>query len=184
MFPGPVIWTKLTFVPCGKRRASAFHDVDRRDVVDELHVVRDSRIEEPPPVAFADVAYGDHAQFDLAEESFCPADPGGVESVRGVEEFGFAADSEVLGEEREATGAVSAHLAFGAVGVEVAHRTVDLGVVSEGHQSVGSDPEMAVAQSGDPLRRGREEPFAVVDQDEVVSGSFVFCKFQLHHSDV
>ena len=56
--------------------------------------------------------------------------------------------------------------------------------MSERPPSFGSDPEMAVAQSGDPLRRGREDPFAVVDQDEVVSGSFVFCKFQLHHSDV
>ena len=86
----------------------------------------------------------------------------------------------VFGEKREAAGAVAAHLAFRPVGVVITHRTVDLRVPGEGHQPVGSDAEMTVAQGCDKFRTGREAAFAVVDQDEVVACSFVFCKCRLH----
>ena len=111
-------------------------------------------------------------------------DAGGVEAVCGVEEFGFAADSEVLGKERETTGAVSAHLAFRSVGVVVTHRAVDFGAVGQGHQSVGSDSEVSVAEPGDQPGVGRELSVAVVDEDEVVSGALVFRKIHLHLSAV
>ena len=182
--PSPVICTKLTFVPCGKRVAadgpSAAGYVDRFEVVDEFDVVRDARVEKPPAVARADLPHGDHAQLDLSRSAFQAADAGGVKPVCGIEELGLPADAPVFGEKREAAGAVAAHLAFRPVGVVITHRTVDLRVPGEGHQPVGSDAEMTVAQGCDKFRTGREAAFAVVDQDEVVACSFVFCKCRLH----
>ena len=97
-----------------------------------------------------------------------------------MEELGLPADAPVFGEKREAAGAVAAHLAFRPVGVVITHRTVDLRVPGEGHQPVGSDAEMTVAQGCDKFRTGCEAAFAVVDQDEVVACAFVFCKCRLH----
>ena len=165
-------------------RAAATHDIDRIEVVDELDVMGHSRIEEPPAVAFVNLTDGNHAEFDLSGEPLRAENAGGVESVCGVEEFGFASDSEVFGEERETSGAVAAHFAFRSVGVVVAHRAVDFGTVGQGHHSVGSDSEVAVAQPGDQAGLGREDAVAVVDEDEVVSGTLVFCKFGLHLSAV
>ena len=159
---------------------SAAGHVDRFEVVDEFDVVRDARVEKPPAVARADLPHGDHAQLDLSRSAFQAADAGGVKPVCGIEELGLPADAPVFGEKREAAGAVAAHLAFRPVGVVITHRTVDLRVPGEGHQPVGSDAEMTVAQGCDKFRTGCEAAFAVVDQDEVVACSFVFCKCRLH----
>jgi hypothetical protein len=86
----------------------------------------------------------------------------------------------VFGEKREAAGAVAAHLAFRPVGVVITHRTVDLRVPGEGHQPVGADAEMTVAQGGDMSGIRPECSLAVVDQDEIVARPLVFDEFYQH----
>lgn len=93
-----------------------------------------------------------------------------------------AADAQVMGKQGEAAASVAAHLARRAVGVVVAHRTVAAGYGGSGerHQTVGSDAEMAVAQTGDLRALGSRSAVPQVEQDEVVAGTFVFCESHLH----
>ena len=155
-------------------------DVRRVEVPDEFDVVGNARVEEPPPVAAADLRDLRHAQFDQAARPLRAEDAGRVQPVRGGEAFAFAADAQVLGEKGEAAGSVAAHFAFRTVGVEVTHRAVGPGAAGERHHSVGADAEVAVAEVGDQPRIGRESFAAVVYEDEVVACAFVFGKFRSH----
>ena len=103
-----------------------------------------------------------------------------MQPVGRVEELHLAADTEVLGKEREAAGAVAAHLALGAVGVVVAHRAVELGAAPQRHQPVGPDAEVAVAEPRNTRGVGREALLTVVEQDEVVARTLVFGKLEQH----
>ena len=157
-------------------RAAAAADIDRAELLGKFDVMGDARIEEPPSCTAADLPDIAHTQLHKAFQPFRAADCRRMQAVGCTEILVFAADSQMFGEEGEAAGSVAAHLAFRTVGVEVAHRAVLLGAARKGHQTVGPDAEVAVAELGDPLRIGCEASFAVVDQDEVVAGSFVFGK--------
>ena len=162
--------------------ASASDDVHGFEVVREFDVVGNARIEEPVSVAPVDPFDVDHSQLYGASQPVDTKQPGFVDAVRRVEPLDVAADAQVMGKQGEAAASVAAHLARRAVGVVVAHRTVAAGYGGSGerHQTVGSDAEMTVAQGCDKFRTGCEAAFAVVDQDEVVACSFVFCKCRLH----
>jgi len=86
----------------------------------------------------------------------------------------------MFGEEREAAGAVAAHLPCRPVGVVVTHRAVQPGAAAQGHQPVGADAEMTVAQGGDMSGIRPECSLAVVDQDEIVARPLVFDEFYQH----
>ena len=140
----------------------------------EFHIVGNARIEEPPAFAAADFRYIYHAQLDLARPVLRAAYARGVHAVRGVEILGFSADAQMLGEKRETPCAVAAHFARRTVGVVVAHRAVHLDAALQGHQPVGSDAEVAVAQVRDQPCVGAEQLFAVIDEDEIVACALVF----------
>lgn len=86
----------------------------------------------------------------------------------------------MFGEEREAAGSVAAHLPCRPVGVVVTHRAVQLGAAAQGHQPVGTDAEMTIAQGGDMPGTRPEYLSAVVDQDEIVACPLVFDEFYQH----
>ena len=141
-----------------------------------------ARIEEPVSVAPVDPFDVDHSQLYGASQPVDTKHPGFVDAVRRVEPLDVAADAQVMGKQGEAAASVAAHLARRAVGVVVAHRTVAAGYGGSGerHQTVGSDAEMAVAQTGDLRALGSRSAVPQVEQDEVVAGTFVFCESHLH----
>ena len=154
--------------------------VDAVDIMHHFHVVGNPRIEEPPAVAAADFRYIYHAQLDFARGALRTPDVCRMHAVRRVEIFGFPADAQMFGEEREAAGAVAAHLPCRPVGVVVTHRAVQPGAAAQGHQPVGADAEMTVAQGGDMSGIRPECSLAVVDQDEIVARPLVFDEFYQH----
>ena len=88
----------------------------------------------------------------------------------------FADDSKVMRECNDTTAAVAAHCAFPAVRVKINHLEIIPGAILQQDQSIGTDPEMAVAKPGDLSGIGAGEPLlvALVDHDKIVAGALVF----------
>ena len=87
----------------------------------------------------------------------------------------FSAYSEVMGEERKATSAISAKRAFAAIAVVIDHAEIVTFLAFKQHESVSTDAKMPVAPAGYGNIGGMA--VAVIDDNEVVACALVFMEY-------
>ena len=97
-----------------------------------------------------------------------------VGAIHGQEMRFVANQPQEPGEGYRAAAAVAAHGAGVAVGIEVHHFEVEIGLVAQQNQAIGPNAEAAVAEVGNAGEIGFVEVAgAVVDEDEVVAGALI-----------
>ena len=84
---------------------------------------------------------------------------------------------------RKATSAVSAHLRFPAIGIEVAHSEIRVvRWIFQQQNAICSDTAMAITKARDLAAIEMDVPFPVIEQDKIVSSAIHLCEPQ-HERD-
>jgi hypothetical protein len=103
-----------------------------------------------------------------------------VHTVNSLKGFRVTTYSKMVGKPRNTPSAIATHGSLGAVGIEVAHRKVGTPTLTEHHKSVGADSSATVTQKVYLPGCGLEICTPLVEEYEVVAGTFVFPKFEFH----
>ena len=162
-------------------RASEFHDIKvlqrlldydgvRRPGVDEcpLHLLSPEGERETGP----DVHGVLHMESDRRLPHFSV-----IDMVQCLEALVLPGDPLQESKPRNAPPPVAAHPSRASVCVVVEHREIRPGAFSEDKESVSSDAEVSVADSGGKAGEvDAETPREVVDEDKIVSGAGSFCE--------